>query len=541
MKRRDVPIAMFASAAAAVLPGMAQAQTACGQSCFSQTKAESLAGVVPVDTRYMPGWAPRYGVKGDGITDDTEAFQNMVNGNRGGVCYVPHGMRPMIGGVTLIGSSYDGTVVRVDGELVLKRCPSSRGRNYQGAWVGMAFENTDRCCFDGAWDGNRHNQPANEHIFCIALSGVSNWRSGVMSFREIRGDGLYLDQSRWAAEGSPACRNISVGSIQGYNSDNDGRNLVSVIACQGLTIGTLESYQIGGVIGGVVEPGGFDIEPDFGFQACTDISVGALCVVTAGTSGVQLAGKAVSGDGSRDWCVRRISIGGGTVVNTAHAGLVVRRARDVNIRCVVKTGSAIIDYADHIDLDVTVNSPSRVGLYLGYADFVQDSIVRVNVGAYQGAGIVAIGVNRCRLSGRVTGAQTAKSGFAVQITDRGRGITQTGVVYSIDCPYDGRNERGIYARGIRVGGGTCVRDCDLSGYHNLNVQIDTGGGTLFIPTYNVVGRNIASGRTAAPTQGYWAKFDEVVLDQSKGGTIPRVKCVQSGQPGRWKGYGIMGT
>src|SRR6185437_11826640 len=107
--------------------------------------------------------------------------------------------------------------------------------------------------------------------------------------------------------------------------------------------------------------------------------------------------------------------------------------------------------------------------------------------------------------------------------------------FSVDMPFDGTVTHGIVieASGITVGTGTCVRDCDMIGWADFSNQIDG----VEIPSYNVMGRNVGSGLTAAPTTGFWAKGDEVALDQAAGSTAPRAKCVTAGLPGTWKTYG----
>ena len=46
---------------------------------YKQTAAEAAAGVTPTNYAYRPGDARRYGVKGDGATDDTSALQEWLN------------------------------------------------------------------------------------------------------------------------------------------------------------------------------------------------------------------------------------------------------------------------------------------------------------------------------------------------------------------------------------------------------------------------------------------------------------------------------
>lgn len=496
-----------------------------------------------LDTRDVRVW----GVKGDGVTDDSVAFQRAIDANKGAVVYVPHGMTPMIAGITLIGATYSGTVIRVDGELMLKASPAAGTHNYQNAWVGIAFESCDRCQFEGKWNGNRANQPADEDIFCIALSGATNFHCDSIRFREIRGDGMYLNQVVWNTNGSPGCQNVSIGTISGYNSANDGRNLMSIIACTELSIATFDSYQVGGVVNGVTEPGGFDVEPNFGYQLCTDITIGTATVVTAGQNGFQFAGKAQTTDSARDWCVQRVAVGSLVLRNTSSASvvspLVIQRVADIelhgNVTCpgTSSNNGCFTDFTDRAELRVTVSKAS-IGVFLGNADTVRDSDIDINVNGYSQYGVLANGLIRTRIKGRIRGATSTTGVYGIRVGVASSTATQTDVTYSVDIPYDGTQQYGMFLDGgITIGTGTCVRDCDLTGYGSFDAQIQSR--TAAIPSYNVTGRNLANGLTNFPGNGMWALHDEVDLGQTAGATTPRAKCITGGVAGTWKTYAVM--
>lgn len=79
MQRRDVSLALFASAAgSALLTRTADAQT-CTPPCWARTSAEIAAGVTPTNTSYPPGDVRRYGAVGDGVANDAPAIQNAIN------------------------------------------------------------------------------------------------------------------------------------------------------------------------------------------------------------------------------------------------------------------------------------------------------------------------------------------------------------------------------------------------------------------------------------------------------------------------------
>lgn len=517
---------------------------------FPPTDSEIAAGITPANSAYAPGDVRRYGVIGDGVTDDSAAFQMAINANKGRLIYVPFGLTPRVAGIALVGSDYNGTMIRVDGELLLSPSGASGTTNYKsgggvgiGAYVGVAFENCSNCSFEGKWHGNRANQPADEHIFCIALSGVTNFRMPTSAFREIRGDGVYLNQVSWNSNGSSGCKNVSIGNVIGYNSADDGRNLMSVIACESLSIGSFDSYQIGGTVNGVLEPGGLDIEPNAGYQACTDISIGALTVRTAGNGGLGIHGQAITNDATRDWCVRRVSIGSATIYSTCTVScspLNLQRAREVTAKVVAVSSAssegASIDFADHLVLDLNVIG-FAVGVFLGLTDWVYDSSIDINVKNYSTFGISASGLGRCRVRGRVY-ASTASTAIPLWFNDNARGpITQSNVQYSVDCPFDGTATQGVDHRStdLVIGAGTCIRDCDLTGYATFDKQVG-----FSIATFNVLGRNIANGLTAPPIEGAWVLGDEVTFDQTAFSTAPRARCVTAGIPGNWLTY-LAGT
>lgn len=79
-------------------------------SYWQRTAAEIAAGVTPTNYAYAPGWVQRYGVVGNGTTDDTTALQNCYNANSGLDVYHGSGLTIAISSpVTLkSGSRYYG-------------------------------------------------------------------------------------------------------------------------------------------------------------------------------------------------------------------------------------------------------------------------------------------------------------------------------------------------------------------------------------------------------------------------------------------------
>jgi hypothetical protein len=90
MQRRDLSKILFASSAVTALAARgAQAQVSPVTASFPQSPAESAAGVVPVNTSYMPGDIRRYGADPMGSADSTNAIQTALNINQ--AVYIPTG------------------------------------------------------------------------------------------------------------------------------------------------------------------------------------------------------------------------------------------------------------------------------------------------------------------------------------------------------------------------------------------------------------------------------------------------------------------
>jgi hypothetical protein len=449
-----------------------------------------------------------FGAVGDGVTDDTAAVQAAIDANKGGIILFSGDGRYVLGGLMLDGASYNGTHLLVAGELVLK--PDGGSVNFGGAYSGVIVKDCDRVVLDMRWDGNRANMTANENIYCVGVAGATNLSIPRLAVREIRGDGIYIAQSNWFTT-STVPSDIWIGAVTGYNTTDDGRNLVSIISARRVTIDTLASYQIGTTIAGRQMPGGLDIEPNFGFQVCEDITVGQAQVVTAGHSGVGVFGLSLTGnDATRDWNTKRISIKQASVLFSAtHSfGASVRRCSDVyadlsvSFVAGIRDTGVIIDHADRVTGRVEVRGCS-IGLWAGLDGPLRDFNIAVFVSDYSQNGLRAAEASRGRFTGRVYGAAAGANRFAIFCTNEGRVITQSNVIYAVDAPYDG-----VVARGFRnqtgnevVYAGCQIQNCDISGYAGFTTACDAE-----IPRSNVRGLNWSA---SIPTDGSWAAGDVV--------------------------------
>lgn len=89
MRRRDLSLGILAAGALAGARRIAAAEQDAALS-----RAERDAGVTPVDLSHPPGNVRRYGARGDGVSDDTAAFQAAINTARranAGTVYAPKG------------------------------------------------------------------------------------------------------------------------------------------------------------------------------------------------------------------------------------------------------------------------------------------------------------------------------------------------------------------------------------------------------------------------------------------------------------------
>jgi hypothetical protein len=255
-------------------------------------------------------------------------------------------------------------------------------------------------------------------------------------------------------------------------------------------------------------PGGLDIEPNFGYQYCRDITIGTMTVVTAAAAGFSLVGKATTDDATRDWCIQRVTVQDSVIYKTGsyNPGPTLRRFSDLSwtgffYREVAGNGPTI-DYCDHAFLDLGIQNVTY-GSFVGYEDWVEDFDIKLDIRDYTVSGLRAGGVRRGRFSGRVYGATSATNTYAIHAASNSLTREQVNVIYSVDCPYDGYNVRAFRVGTETFGAGTYAADCSWAGYTSASVQCDAN-----IPTRNIFGRNTGQ-HTVQPANGNWVAGDRV--------------------------------
>lgn len=452
----------------------------------------------------------QFGAYGNGTnaspTDDSAAIQNCINAMKGQTAIADSGKTFYCAGLLLSGSTYNNTTIKGDGWLLMK--PDAGASNFGGAWCGLVLQQCDGVSVEVKINGNRANMTAREQIFCVGLAGATNVKIPFMEVKEIRGDGLYIGQANWTAS-SANTNNVEIGLIKGSNTADDGRNLLSIISGVAIHVERLQSVQIGGVINGVTEPGGLDIEPDFGYETCYDILIDSLDVVTAGTSGLAILGKSASGnDANLDWNCSQIVIVEARILRTGTsgsglAGSGFTRCADVKIiKGFYQFNSTpgagpVVDFAQRFEADWTVNNVTYGG-WLAPGGTLFDYDIKMTVSGFTQAGLLVTNAQQGRVRGRMFSSVGGNTTYGIHATNNGRSITQQNVSYEVDMPYDNVMANAFYndaTNPVTFGVGCIARDSDWSGYSSYANTTNA-----LIPLQDVIGMTYAA---SIPTNGTW--------------------------------------
>ena len=412
-------------------------------------------------------------------------------------------------GLELNGATYNDTTIICEGLLLL--AADGGLSTFGGAWVGLLIKDCEGVNLTYRGDGNQSAMTDREQIFCVGLAAAKDLTIDKFSVQNVQGDGMYVSQSDWQSS-SAFTENVVIGQFYGKNATASGRNGLSIISAKGVYIDNFVSINIGGFVAGVNQPAGLDIEPNFGYQICSDIYVGSGYVTSAGTSGVAVLGKAITDDATRDWNCYNIDLTltnvrqGSTGSTLAAAGII--KCKNIKLNLTERyTGTAgkgrILYYCERIEGKLSLSNVT-VGVSLGEVDQADNFDLHVNVDTYILAGIqsgkVSNGFIKAKISNGIGGTC-----FALECKSFGRGtLAQTDVSYSIDAPSDGA------ARGVRnaptdaVSFTRCiVQDCNLSGYATPN--------DAQIKFSNVTG---ITNSTTIPTTGAWVRGQIVYNDNS---------------------------
>ncbi|WP_250900533.1 hypothetical protein [Enterobacter cloacae] len=199
-------------------------------------------------------------------TDSSTAFQRLVDAKKGKLVVVPEG-EFIVAGIMLNNGTYNDTRFQCEGILKLKqRASTSENNAGVPAFVGILFKDVFNVSGHLRFDGQRAVQPDEEHIYCVGIAGGGDY-DFTIDIKEIKGDGFYVSQSDWLSNSTVTDGLRLRGTIS--NSSIDGRNAVSVISCNNFNI-DVSIKNVGGVVGGVQQPGGLDVEPNFDYQTVTN-------------------------------------------------------------------------------------------------------------------------------------------------------------------------------------------------------------------------------------------------------------------------------
>ena len=484
--------------------------------------------------------ARAFGAKGDGVTDDTAAIQAMIDAGKGKTVMIPDGTF-IHAGVLLSGAAYNGTTIVCYGELKL-RARVGAETTVGGAFVGLMIKDCDNVTLYYRGHGNRTNQTDNEHCHLVGIAGATNFHAPIFHAREVRGDGLYVGQSDWSSK-SAVPTHLELGQVIVTNSLDDGRNAISVISVAGMVIDSLLSYQVGGVIQGRQMPGGLDIEPDLAYHTVNDVIVHNLHVISAGMRGLGVQGRAITNDAVGDWNIDGVTVGNAVVKLTGSGGYLYL-GRAFTLRANVTIGASgtakqalVIDDLDRPNIKAVIRGPSiSNGVNVGSSGWVSDFSIDVDLYGYGVHGLEVCGVRRGKFVGRVFGATSASSTFAIQTRSHGRAVTQTDVVYSVDTPYDGKNARAFRNEpGDPVTFSECRwQDADVTGYSSFSLAFENL--TAGIAKMNLAG--VTEG-TTAPRNGTWNAGDLVLNKAPAPGTNIGWVCAAAGTPGTWNQFGLI--
>lgn len=196
--------------------------------------------------------------------DSSAALTRLVAvGNAG---HIPEGSFS-VKGVILSRSNYTLTCA---GTLYLGvRASTSEINGGVPGFVGMVLQDCNEVSIQTRWHGQRALQPAEEHIYCLAVAGGSQIDID-LDAQEVAGDGLYVSQSNWLAN-STIPSHVSINA-RVRNSELSGRNAVSIISLDNFSI-KVDCTNVGGVINSVQQPGGLDLEPNQTYQTITNGTV----------------------------------------------------------------------------------------------------------------------------------------------------------------------------------------------------------------------------------------------------------------------------
>lgn len=206
-----------------------------------------------------------YGATGGGIVEDTVAIQACIDANKGRTIYFPPGDYLVgsvaNGPVVMDGSSYNYThiVFHPNARLIQGIQPIRTQYNFYAgvdtdvgdsgaAWAAWVIRSTTSVKLTNfRVNGQRTVQPVHEYCHGLILMGNLYLDIDSPFFEEVRGDGMYITQKNLNLN-STNSQFYTIRNVRGYNSEYDGRNLISIIGLEDFNIDTVNSQGVGGIL-----------------------------------------------------------------------------------------------------------------------------------------------------------------------------------------------------------------------------------------------------------------------------------------------------
>lgn len=458
-----------------------------------------------------------YGIPNDG-SDVSNQVSTFINANKGKFIVFDSGTY-MFAGVELTGSGWEGTVIYFKGKHLLS--PNTDGsNNFGGSWNGIVigkYVNEITLYYRG--DGNRANQPDREHIFNVIISGGKNIKIPTAEIKEIRGDGIYVTRSDIDFV-QP--ENILFGNVIGFNSTKDGRNLVSIVSCNGWRIEYIKSENIGGHVAGNDQPGGLDIEPNDDDSFFIENGyVSTLITINAGTAGAGFVGT-----GSGKIRIKNCVIENAYLKKAGTVRVMNCMGCSINFR-VDSIGDRIglICYrADRCKVIGSVDGASFAG-QIGTGGSVIDSQINIICNNITNAGFIFSAIERCSVYVDIPYFNKAggSSNYIGTWFRNPNGITSPIIRdndFTIKCPSSSGAIRAIEyyttdATPVSFEGvNTLTRSSSFTGYSNFSSVLGNAGDKL----YKDVGISGITISKSMPNNGTF-KIGDIVLNSNPSGLV----------------------
>ncbi|WP_193764562.1 tail fiber/spike domain-containing protein [Hafnia alvei] len=447
-----------------------------------------------------------YGIPNDG-SDVSNQVSTFINANKGKFIVFDSGTY-MFAGVELTGSGWEGTVIYFKGKHLLS--PNTANTNNKwGSFNGIIVNSTvNDLTLYYRGDGNRANQPDKEHTFNVIIAGSTNINIPEFYVKEIRGDGIYISKADPLNSSSTDPVNITMGNVVGSNSAIDGRNLVSLISCLGGSISYLKSVKIGGTVAGVVQPGGFDAEPNGPTFFVRDFTITHAYIEDAGTGGVGFFG------GSNYSNIRNCSVLHASLLGNAK--LLLRGVTDssFNVEALNCTTFAAMtaENSQKISVNMKVNG-SSIGAIIGSNSAVSDSTLNFLCDNIDSDGVRVVSASNCDFNVKIRGFRAA-TGNLIGVWFRNSGTFTTPEVR--DCRFNIQCRKGVGANKavdyytastfpITFTGSNILLDsCNFSGYADFFSVLGNAGSYL-IKSPKIPGLTYSN--TGQPSDGAWVSGD----------------------------------